>query len=96
MLATIAHLMQCGFRVVSEHTQSDEISRLFHREEGTFDRKYDSILADEASAKFSLLRSDPAWFDCRISQLLIEEDVRGYVRWHAEDAHRNALNAHYY
>ncbi len=88
--------MQCGFQVVSWHTQSDEISRLLHREEGAFDRKYDSILADEASAKFSLLRSDPACFDCRISQLPVEEDVRGYLRWHAEDAHRSALNAHCY
>ncbi|CAA9444198.1 MAG: hypothetical protein AVDCRST_MAG28-817 [uncultured Rubrobacteraceae bacterium] len=35
---------------MSGHTQRDEISRLFHREAGTFDRKYDSILADKASA----------------------------------------------
>ena len=71
MAETTAHLMNCGFNVVFGYTQSDEISLLFHPEVGAFDRKlrkYNSILAGEASAKFSLLLGDLAAFDCRISE----------------------------
>lgn len=99
MLATAEHVMQCGFRAVYGYTQSDEISVLFHREEDTFGRKtrkYNSVLAGEASAKFSLLLGDLGVFDCRISQLPAAELVRDYFRWRNEDAHRNALNAHGY
>ena len=70
MIATVTHLMQCGFRVLYGYTQSDEISLLFHPEEITFDRKirkYISILAGEASAQFSLLLGDLAVFDGRLS-----------------------------
>ena len=38
----------------------------------------------------------PAAFDCRISQLPTERDVRDYFRWRQEDAARNALNSHCY
>ena len=73
MVATTAHLMEnCGFRVVYGYTQSDEISLLMHRDDDSFGRKvrkYNSILAGEASAKFSLLLGDLAAFDCRICQL---------------------------
>ena len=55
-----------------------------------------SILAGEASAKFSLLLGDIACFDCRMSQLPRLEDVVDYFRWRNEDAHRNALNSHCY
>jgi tRNA(His) guanylyltransferase len=99
MVETVAHLMQCGFRVIYGYTQSDEISLLFHRDESNFERKlrkYNSILAGEASAKFSLLLGDLAVFDCRISQLPNEDLVVDYFRWRNEDAHRNALNAHCY
>jgi tRNA(His) guanylyltransferase len=99
MVETAAHLMQCGFRVIYGYTQSDEISLLFHRDESNFERKlrkYNSILAGEASAKFSLLLGDLAVFDCRISQLPNEDLVVDYFRWRNEDAHRNALNAHCY
>jgi len=99
MVATVEHLMQCGFRVIYGYTQSDEISLLFHRDEAAFERKmrkYNSILAGEASAKFSLLLGDLAAFDCRISQLPTEDLVVDYFRWRNEDAHRNALNAHCY
>ena len=99
MVTTVEHLMQCGFRVIYGYTQSDEISLLFHRDETAFDRelrKYHSILAGEASAKFSLLLGDLAAFDCRISQLPNEDLVVDYFRWRNEDAHRNALNAHCY
>jgi tRNA(His) 5'-end guanylyltransferase len=95
MVATTEHLMQCGFRCVYGYTQSDEISLLFHPEENAFGRKlrkYDSILAGEASAKFALLLGAHAAFDCRVSQLPNAELVRDYFRWRNEDAHRNALN----
>ena len=99
MIETTAHLMNCGFRVVYGYTQSDEISLLFHPEITTFDRKqrkYVSVLAGEASAKFSLLLGDHAAFDCRISELPSANRVCDYFRWRNEDAHRNALNAHCY
>lgn len=99
MVATTNHLMNCGFRVVYGYTQSDEISLLFHRDEAAFDRKlrkFDSILAGEASAKFSILLGAQACFDCRISQLTSAALVVDYFRWRNEDAHRNALNAHCY
>src|SRR5215471_13679613 len=53
MIGTTEHLMNCGFRVMYGYTQSDEISLLFHAEENAFARKmrkYNSILAGEASA----------------------------------------------
>jgi tRNA(His) 5'-end guanylyltransferase len=99
MAATTEHLMGCGFRVLYGYTQSDEISLLFDRDEGSFGRKtrkIDSILAGEASAKFSLLLGDLAAFDCRVCELPSAEHVRDYFRWRSEDAHRNALSAHCY
>ena len=99
MVATTEHLMNCGFRVVYGYTQSDEISLLFDRDEKAFGRKtrkYDSILAGEASAKFSLLLGSVATFDCRISELPNADLVRDYFRWRNEDAARNALSAHCY
>ncbi len=99
MIETVKHLMSCGFNVIYGFTESDEISLLFDINEDTFSRKirkYNSILAGEASAKFSLMLGDLATFDCRISQLPREQDVTDYFRWRNEDAHRNALNAHCY
>lgn len=99
MVATTEHLMNCGFRVIYGYTQSDEISLLFHSTENAFGcklRKYDSILAGEASAKFTLLLGAHAAFDCRLSQLPNAQLVGDYFRWRNEDAHRNALNGHCY
>lgn len=99
MTATVEHLMDCGFRVIYGYTQSDEISLLLHRDEKAFgrkERKYNSILAGEASAKFSLLMGDLACFDSRICQLPNIELIQDYFNWRQEDAHRNALNAHCY
>ena len=99
MVGTVEHLMNCGFRVLYGYTQSDEISLLFHIDDNTFGRKirkYNSVLAGEASAKFSVLLGDVAAFDCRICQLPNLGLVIDYFRWRAEDAHRNALNAHCY
>ncbi|WP_420346880.1 tRNA(His) guanylyltransferase Thg1 family protein [Pelagibius sp.] len=99
MVETGRHLMDCGFNFLLCYSQSDEISLLFHPEEACFGRKLrklNSVLAGEASAKFSLLLGDLASFDCRISQLPRSVDVVDYFRWRNEDAHRNALNAHCY
>jgi tRNA(His) 5'-end guanylyltransferase len=99
MLETVEHLMRCGFSVVYGYTQSDEISLLFDLHETSFGRKtrkFDSVLAGEASAKFSLLLGDVACFDCRVCELPSLEYVRDYFRWRSEDAHRNALNGHCY
>ena len=99
MVATTEHLMSCGFNVVYGYTESDEISLLFALNETTFGRKtrkFNSVLAGEASAKFSLLLGDLAAFDCRICQLPSVELVADYFRWRNEDAFRNALNAHCY
>lgn len=99
MAATAEHLMGCGFQVVYAYGQSDEISLLFHRDEAAFGRKVRkivSVLAGEASAKFSLLLGDAGAFDCRLSQLPRERDVVAYFRWRHEDAARNALGAHCY
>lgn len=99
MAETVRHLFFCGFRVAYGYTQSDEISLLLHPTEDTFGRKlrkYTSVLAGEASAKFSLLLGGVGVFDCRLSQLPREQGVVDYFRWRQEDAGRNALNAHCY
>lgn len=100
MVNTMEHLMsECGFQIIYAYTQSDEMSLLFHPEENAFSRKirkYNSILAGECSAKFSLLLADLACFDCRISELPKVKDVIDYFRWRSEDALRNALNGHCY
>jgi tRNA(His) 5'-end guanylyltransferase len=99
MIETVKHLMSCGFNIVYGYTQSDEISLLFDYNETAFGRKtrkYLSILAGEASAKFSALLGSVGAFDCRLSELPNEQLVIDYFRWRGEDAHRNALNAHCY
>jgi tRNA(His) guanylyltransferase len=99
MAETIEHLMTCGFQISYGFAQSDEISLLFDANEATFnrkERKFNSILAGEASAKFSLLLGGVACFDCRICQLPTHALVVDYFRWRQEDAHRNALNSHCY
>lgn len=99
MVETVKHLMDCGFQVIYGFTESDEISLLFDINTTVFSRKtrkYNSILAGEASAKFSVLLGEVGAFDCRISQLPRKQDVIDYFRWRSEDAHRNALNAHCY
>jgi len=99
MVETVKHLMKCGFKIIYGFTESDEISLLFDFNEMAFSRKtrkYISILAGEASAKFSTLLGDIATFDCRLSELPNKQLVVDYFRWRNEDAHRNALNAHCY
>jgi len=99
MVETTSHLMECGFNVIYGYIQSDEISLLFDLNETAFSRKhrkFNSILAGEASAKFSTLIGSVAVFDCRLSELPNKQLVVDYFRWRNEDAHRNALNAHCY
>ena len=99
MIVTVKHLMDCGFRVVYGFTESDEISLLFHSSEDTFSRKvrkYNSILAGEASAAFTHALGRIAVFDCRMVPLPTLELVQDYFLWRQEDAHRNGLNAHCY
>lgn len=96
MVATAESLMSCGFRVLYGYTESDEISLLFDVEERAFGRKlrkYNSTLAGEASAQFSVRLGQAVSFDCRISQLPNVELVVDYFRWRNEDAARNALCA---
>ena len=99
MVKTVVHLMDCGFNIIFGYTQSDEISLLFHLRENTFNRKLrklNSVLAGEASAKFSSSLGDIGAFDCRICELPNRDLVVDYFRWRTEDAHRNALNAYCY
>jgi tRNA(His) 5'-end guanylyltransferase len=99
MVETTKHLMNCGFKILYGYMQSDEISLLFDFNDSTFHRKIrklNSILAGEASAKFSLLLSDIGVFDCRLCELPNKTLVVDYFRWRNEDAHRNALNSHCY
>jgi len=100
MVETAEHLMtSAGFRFSYGYTESDEISLLFSPGEDKYNRKLRklvSILAGEASSKFSLLLRAIGVFDCRICQLPTTELVVDYFRWRNEDAHRNALNAHCY
>ncbi|WP_165045724.1 tRNA(His) guanylyltransferase Thg1 family protein [Dysgonomonas sp. ZJ709] len=99
MVETTKHLMDCGFKIIYGYTQSDEISLLFHLNDNGFSRKtrkLNSVLAGEASAKFSVLLGQPAAFDCRISELPNIDLVIDYFRWRNEDSHRNSLNAHCY
>jgi len=99
MVETTKHLMNCGFKVIYGYTESDEISLLLDLNENGFSRKIRKIitlLAGEASAKFSILLGQPASFDCRISELPNSALVIDYFRWRNEDSHRNSLNAHCY
>lgn len=96
MVETTHSLMTCGFKVLYAYTESDEISLLFGLDERVFGRKirkYNSTLAGEASAQFSVRLGRAAAFDCRISQLPSIELVVDYFRWRNEDAARNALNS---
>ncbi|MEM9069154.1 MAG: tRNA(His) guanylyltransferase Thg1 family protein [Myxococcota bacterium] len=99
MVETLRHLMTCGFPVRYGYTQSDELSLLFPRDISTFGRKlrkFNSILAGEASAAFTHALGIRGAFDARISQLPGVDDVVDYFLWRQSDAHRNALSGHCY
>jgi len=99
MVETAKSLMDCGFNVVYAFTESDEISLLFHDSENAFSRKtrkYNSILAGQASAAFSMKLGRLAAFDCRTIPIPSLEKAQDYFLWRQEDACRNALNSHCY
>jgi tRNA(His) 5'-end guanylyltransferase len=96
MISTVTHLMENGFKVRYGYTQSDEISLLLDKDENAFGRrtrKLISILAGEASARFTQAIGALGVFDCRIIPLPAEDLVVDYFRWRGEDAHRNSLSA---
>lgn len=99
MLDTVRHLMQSGIKVPFAYTQSDEISLLmlpYSGEHGRKARKLLSLLAAEASAKFSLLLGELATFDCRLNLQYEWGKVLDYFRWRSIDAERNSFNAYCY
>ncbi|WP_245804084.1 tRNA(His) guanylyltransferase Thg1 family protein [Chryseolinea serpens] len=96
MIETTKHLMDAGFKITYGYTGSDEISLLFDKNENSFGRKARklvSILAGEASARFTQALGTLGVFDCRIIPLPNDDLVVDYFRWRCEDASRNALNA---
>ncbi len=97
MVETVKGLVaNTGMEIVYGYTQSDEISLLFSKDARVFGRKVrklNSLLAGEASARFSLQIGLPAVFDCRIIPLPNAELVADYFSWRMEDAHRNCLNS---
>ena len=99
MVETTLHLMTVGFQVLYANTHSDEINLLISPRDDTFGRKtrkWLSVLAGEASARFSVGLGSAAAFDARLCELPNPSAVVDYYRWRQEDADRNALNAHCY
>lgn len=99
MTATMQHLFMVGFRVIYGYTQSDEISLLIHKDENTFSRKvrkFNSVLAGEASAFFSLQFQQIGVFDCRTIAIPKHDMILDYFCWRQEDSHRNSLSAYCY
>lgn len=99
MTATMEHLFTVGFRVIYGYTQSDEISLLIHKDENVFSRKvrkFNSVLAGEASAFFSLQFQQICVFDCRTIAIPNHDMILDYFCWRQEDSHRNSLSAYCY
>jgi tRNA(His) guanylyltransferase len=100
MMASVRHVMDCGFRTICGFTQSDEISLLI-KDEKTFGgkiRKYNSVLASEATAIFNIEMKhlfpdfSHAAFDCRTLQLPTQQLVLDYFAWRVSDSFRNCIN----
>lgn len=100
MLQAARHVT-ASFGAVFATTHSDEMSLLLRPHEAGWPfegkaRKYLSLLAAEASARFSVSLKTLASFDCRLIALPRDEDVIDYFRWRMADSERNALSAHAY
>lgn len=99
MLDTVRHLMRSGIKVPFAYTQSDEISLLmlpYSGEHARKARKLLSLLAAEASARFSLLLGEVSTFDCRLNLQYEWDKVLDYFRWRSIDAERNSFNSYCY
>ncbi len=95
LIATADQLMNCELRVVYAHTQSDEISLLLHVDEARREpAQIVSILAGEASAKFTLLLGELACFKCRLDVLPDLAAVVEHFRERQLQAERSAVAAH--
>lgn len=95
MIATADQLMNCGLRISYAYTHSDKISLLLHRDEahGRDRSELVSILAGEASAKFTLLIGELACFACRLHTLPDVDSVVDYFGERQVDAERSAIVA---
>lgn len=96
MHTTVESIMNCGFPITFGYTQSDEISVLMDKNKlSVFDgkvRKYNSLLAAQASAIMSCSMSMPIVFDCRTIQLPTKQTVFDYFAWRRADSEKNCLN----
>ena len=93
MIATADQLMNCSLRISYAHTHSDKISLLLHRDEARDRSELVSILAGEASAKFTLLIGELACFTCRLHTLPDADSVVDYFGERQVDAERCAIVA---
>ncbi|HEX4613786.1 MAG TPA: tRNA(His) guanylyltransferase Thg1 family protein [Urbifossiella sp.] len=94
MVATARTVLD-DFGGVYAYTESDEISVLFPRGWGLFDREVEkavSVAAGLASATFALACGAPAHFDARAVVAATDGLVVDYFRWRQADATRCALN----
>ena len=92
-------MKESGFKIIYGYTQSDEISLLFAQNEQAFNRKtrkYNSLLAADASAEASLYLQKKVVFDCRMIPLPTIDDVYDYFLWRQEDSYRNSINGYCY
>lgn len=92
-------MIESGVKIIYGYTESDEISLLFHKDDDSFNRRWNkinSILPSIASSVFTLQTGYVCAFDSRISQLPSVENVIDYFMWRQNDSHRNALNGYCY
>jgi tRNA(His) 5'-end guanylyltransferase len=94
MIHTSHELLE-EMQAIYAYTESDEISLLFRREWGMFDREVEKIVsvsAAMASSTFTHACSQPVQFDSRIWLGATDDQVVDYFRWRQSDAARCAIN----
>ena len=92
-------MIESGINIIYGYTESDEISLLFHKDNNSFDRRYNKIISILPSFASSIFTKETGYlcsFDCRISHLPSLENVIDYFMWRQNDSHRNALNGYCY